>query len=1313
MGQETSCRTLDGTSDFSDALLRSLLEASTPLPLPRPGALLGGQQGRRFELHEQLGRGGMGQVFRAWDSVLRRHVALKFMQPLEEVSGPLLSSLLEQEARAIARLDHDNIIRIFDVSEWRAGPSAVVPFLVMELLKGQSLSTCLRRGALEWHEAVALFRDVLAGLAHAHAHEVIHRDLKPGNVFVLEGGRAKLLDFGLARLAAGPDSAATRGLHPVGSPAYMAPEQWREAPHDARTDLWAAGLLFYLLLTGQHPCPGGSMRAMRDWALSPRPLPSVRARRPELPAEVDLLLGKATAPEPAHRFQSVHELACQLEALEQRREAARTAPAEPRRAQVTFVCCLMARPDEPLDEEALGELQAAFQQACSEHLLRQDGTVLQCMGDEVLGCLGHPRSDEDALPRAVRAGLELATMPRARFSVRVGLHTASVVLSPLAARHSGASAAIQGDAHLLAVRAARQAEAGAVLLSQSTFQGLRGAFVTEPLASQPGPVALHRLLRERQEPLRFERMSPPGLSPLVGRSEELRQLREHWARAREGHGALLLLQGEAGIGKSRLLRELRAQVGPEAGCQVAAQCWQESSTSPLFPFSQLLRQLFALPAEASPEQWRRRVRQTLEALGGSREELLPLLESLLCLPGAEAPCPEGAQRRQAQFLELLVSLLLELTGARDAAARPALLIIEDLHWADPSTLDLLRYLLARTRSARLCVLLTARPELQLPLATASGFHRLVLPRLSVEHTTALVAEVTRGQHLSEDKLRHLREKTDGNPLFIEEMARMFLSEAATARGHANAPAIPIPLQALLQARLDSLPREQRDLARRCAILGGGFSPSLLAACVEEPAEALRPGLEALVAAGLLRRNDAAREARYEFRHALLQEQARESLPPPERRRVHQRIAWHLAEHVAEPSGFPPEWVAHHFTQAREWAQAHHWWKEAGRLAMGHRAYTEAVHHYQQARNALAQLPSGTARVAEELRLLLEMGVPMLLTRSTQDEVKDLFLHARELCHQTGEADLLPPALSGLFFWHVQRAHYAAALDMAKALVDVGERTGSPEVQGVGSLWLGDCLFLQGRFRPALDHFERARELLGPEFDLERERALSKVYCYSPRVLACVIPALARLLLDGPCPEAVSNCEQALRHLETLRCPMTESLALVYASVFFQQCGDLERAHALSAKLTPLTVHYNLSSCVGVAEALHVWGLEKRGKAGGLRACIQKWADAGMRKGMPYCFVLLADLHLGCGELESGLEAVDEALGWVEALDERSVEAELHHLKGQLLWRRGDEDAARASLHRALEVARHQESRFFERRAMETLELLHLPRNHSE
>ncbi|WP_395807147.1 protein kinase [Archangium minus] len=1297
----------EGESDFSDTFLLQFRESTAPLLLPQPGDLLGGQRGERFELLEQLGQGGMGQVFRAWDGELQRHVALKFIHPFTDISGSTLTSLLKEEARAIARLDHDNIIRLFDISEWRPTHSAVVPFLVMECLKGKSLSAHLRQGALGWDQALAVFHDVLAGLAHAHENQVIHRDLKPGNVFVLEGGRAKLLDFGLARLAMNSGSASIRGLGQVGSPPYMAPEQWLDTPHDARTDLWAAGILCYLLLTGKHPCPSDSVEELRDWALSPRPLPPVRDSHPELPAEVDALLGKATAREPKHRFQSIHELSEELKALERRREAARKGPPAPRRAQVTFVCCVMARPTEPLDDEALGEQQDHFQRACSELLQRHGGSVLQCMGDEVLACFGHPRAEEDALLHAVRAGLALASLRQARFSVRVGLHTASVVLSPLPSTwQSGNTSAIQGDAHVLAIQVARQAQAGTALLSQSTHQGLRGAFITEPLARDDmgaAPVSLHRLVREREEPLRFERTRPPGLTPLVGRDDELRQLREHWEQARRGHGALVLLQGEAGIGKSRLLSELREQVGAEVGAQAVAQCWQESSTSPLFPVSQLLRQLFALPPEAPPEQRRERVIQRLEELGVSREEHLPLLESLLRLSGAEAPLPGGAELRQAQLLEQLVTLLLALTGSLSPTADPALLIIEDLHWADPSTLDLLTSLRERVQPARLCVLLSARLELRPPWPPTPGFHRLVLPRLSLEHTLHLVANVTHGQHLSEKQLRQLQEKTDGIPLFIEEMAHMLLSEASPSHRLADALTIPIPLQSLLQARLDSLPGEQRDLARRCAVIGRGFCPSLLAACVEQRDEALSQGLEGLVAAGLLRRCEESSEVQYEFRHALLREQARESLPRSERRRVHQRIARHMAARLADPSEFPPEWVAHHFTQAEEWAQAHLWWRDAGRMAMARRGYTEAVHHYQQAGHALEQLPPDAGHAAEELRLLLELGVPMLVTRCPTNEVKGLFLRAEELCRQSGATEQLPPALVGRFIWLLEHADYTEALGTAKSLMDLGESTHQPEVRSVGFVAMGICLLFQGMPRQALELLERARELQGPSFHPEQERVLCQAYCFSPRVMALIFSALARLILEGPRPEARSDCAQALHYLETLHCPMTASVTLIYAGIFFQQSGEVAQTLALTSRLVPLLAQYNLSSCgVEMGEVLHEWGLDKQGEAGGLRARIEQWAEAGMRKGLSYCFGLLAELHLERGELALGLEAVREALDWVEALGERFYEAVLHHLKGQLLWKWGAGGAARLSLTKALEVARSQGAAFFERRAAETL-----------
>ncbi|WP_395831883.1 protein kinase [Archangium violaceum] len=1297
MGDELSRRSREEESDFSDSFLLYFREPPELLVLPRPGEVLGGQHEDRFELRARLGQGGMGQVFRAWDRVLQRNVALKFIQPQEEGSGLALTSLLREEARAIARLDHDNIIRIFDVSEWRAGPSLIIPFLVMECLEGQSLSARLRKGPLEWDHALRVFRDVLAGLAHAHAHHVIHRDLKPGNIFVLDEGRTKLLDFGLAHLAANPGNASAHEQNPRGgSPPYMAPEQWLDGPQDARTDIWASGLLLYELLTGQHPHAMASREELRRWALTPQPLPSVRTHRPELPAEVDTLIARAIANEPARRFQSVHELAKQLRAIEQRWEAARKAPPPARRGQVTFLCCVMARPPEPLDDEALGELQERFQKACSECLQRHGATMLHSMGDEVLACLGHPRAEEDTPLHAVRAALELASLPCEGFAVRVGLHTASIVMNTLSsARHSGASASVQGDAHLVAAWVARQAEVGTALLSQSTLQGLRGAFITEPIPSDDstrGPHSLHRLIREREETLRFERMRPASLTPLVGRSEELRQLRELWERTRRGQGALVLLQGEAGIGKSRLIWELREQVAAEVGVQAQAQCWEETRTSPLYPICQLLPQLLAHPRDASPEQRRRRTIHRLEALGLAQPEQLALLDPLLDLSGHEVSPVGGAERRQVQLLELLITLLLELAGARSETARPALLIIEDLHWADPSTLDLLTRLGEQLRSARLCVLLSARLELQSPWPLVRGARSLVLPRLSSEQTLDLAARVTAGQHLSQETLRLVHEKTDGIPLFIEELARML------------GPGIPIPLQSLLQARLDSLPPGLRELAQRCAVISREFTPSLAAACMAPEAEPPRRELEGLVRTGLLRQYKEEHDVRYGFRHALLQEQARESLPGPERRLVHQRIARHLVAHPMELPGLPPECVAHHFTEAREWAEAFRWWTDAGRQAMRRLAYTEAVHHYQRARAMLGHLPP-ELRQGMEPQLLLELGMPMFMTQCSVDEVKAIFLRARDLCLRSGTADQLPSALSGLFFWYLERGDYPEALGVASNLLEVGERICQPEARAVGALRMSICLLLQGMPRRALEHLERARELLGPDFELEHEQKLCLAYCYSPRVLMHIFSALSRLLLEGPGSAAWSDSEQALSLVERLRNPMTESLVLAYVGLFYQLCGEEERTLALTSRIAPLMARYNLSSCAGIAEVLHAWVLEKRGEAGGLRASIKRWEASGMRKGLSYCFALLADLHLGRGESESGLDAVREAQKWEESLGEHICEAELLHLKGRLLWMRGDTDAARACLHKALRVSQGQEARYFEHQITGTLERL--------
>ena len=378
LGRESQSRATLGEEDaeeLDDAFLQQVAQASVPLRAPSPGEHLGGPEGDRFEILERLGEGAMGLVFRARDKELQRVVALKFLLSRDGASETPMTALLRQEAKAVAQLDHENIVRIFDVAEWSGAPwEARVPFLVMECLEGESLAALLRRERPPLRRCISILSAVAAGLAHAHEHHVIHRDLKPGNVFMTRKGQVKILDFGLAHLTSALFPAAL-SLPGAGTPAYMAPEQWRGQPQDARTDIWAAGVMLFELLTGEPPCPETQLSELREWVLSERPVPSVRERCPGLPEEVERLVADMLVKAPEQRLSSAAELKARLHHIEEEWTPWRDEPSHsaPQRRQVTLVVCWLADLAglaEHLDAEDFGELEGAFHQSCSEILVR-------------------------------------------------------------------------------------------------------------------------------------------------------------------------------------------------------------------------------------------------------------------------------------------------------------------------------------------------------------------------------------------------------------------------------------------------------------------------------------------------------------------------------------------------------------------------------------------------------------------------------------------------------------------------------------------------------------------------------------------------------------------------------------------------------------------------------------------------------------------------------------------------------------------------------------------------------------------------------
>jgi class 3 adenylate cyclase/tetratricopeptide (TPR) repeat protein len=1251
----------------------------------------------------------MGQVFRARDEVLRREVALKLLLARGGAAEEAL-----REARAVALLDHENIVRLFDVSERSGIPGEPrIPFLVMECLEGESLAALLRRGRLDVGRALEILEGIAAGLAHAHERHLIHRDLKPSNVFLTPHGTVKLLDFGLAHLAPA-STTPTPGLLQGGTPAYMAPEQWRGEPQDARTDVWAAGVVLYEMLTGTLPCPSPTREALRAWASSPAPVASVRVRRPELPPEVEPLVTTALAKEPGRRFRTARELLEEVRELEARLRPGGEAPRDvtPQRRQVTLVSCQLpglAGAAASLDAEDVGELETAFHEACAQVIEEHGGSIASALAGEVLACFGRTQGREDDAERAVCAALQLTRPLRELLQHRLP-HLALSVLSAKGSVHTDvltvSAHSLPGEALKLTTGLAGQAGPGEVLLGETSWRLVRGAFEAEPLGPRSfeglaGTLRMdvHRVSRACKEVLRFERtLVGERLTPLVGRERELRWLLERWEQARDARGAFVLLEGEAGIGKSRLTQELCERVAPAPALVLRVQCRSRFSTCVPPAFIGLLQEMARCGLEAAPPQ---RLRK-LEELGLSTEDthLLGLLLSL--------PAPEGSpvlqltpERRQEKTFEVLAHIL--LTRARREA--PVLLCVEDLHWADSTSLAFLGFLLERVEEERVLVLLSARPELVPDWPRPLWFHPLAVERLPVERAVALVQEVAGSRVLPEDTVQLLVRKTDGIPFFIEELTRMVL-ERAPAGPAGLEHSIPATLHELLLARLDMLPSRQKTLAQLGAVVGRDMPLSLLVALSEGDEALLRRELAELRDAGLLREEETPWGPAYQFRHALLQDAAYQSLPRGPRRHHHQRIARVLEARFPGLVEARPEVLAHHLTEAGELAPACGAWERAGMLAMERMANPEAMNHFTRALELLPALPKAELRLQGELRIRMALGMSMVEVRGLwRPEVVAMHARVRELLPEVGEA---VPRLNltwwGPFAYYMLRSEFHEVSALAEWLTGVAQSQGHLGLQVLGYRMQASSLFVWGRQREALGYLERAMDS-SADFTLEEHRALAMQYWVEPRTAVLAYGAIVYALL-GELEESRRQAREARLLAARVGHPHTTTFMLLYTAVASTHRGEAPETLRLAEKALSLSSERHYVTWRTWAELLRGWALSELGQPReGLtrvRQVFERWRWKAHHRMTPSNQRLLADMFLKLGRVEAALAAVQEGLGMSAVTGEVNVDAELHRQRGECLRRLGKEEEAKECFLRALAIAREQGARLFELRAAECL-----------
>ena len=822
---------------------------------------------------------------------------------------------------------------------------------------------------------------------------------------------------------------------------------------------------------------------------------------------------------------------------------------------------------------------------------------------------------------------------------------------------------------------------------------------------------MYQLLAESGAQTRLDVVTPRGLTPLVGREQEVRLLLDRWVQSTEGHGQVVLLSGEAGIGKSRLVRVLTERVADEGAPWLTLRCSPYHTNSAFYPVIEHLQQLLQWHRHETPAARLATLEQALQTAGLPLAETVPLLATLLSLPVPEhyPPLALSPQRQKQKTQEALVAWLLAAT-----VRQPVLAVWEDLHWADPSTLEFLSLLIDQTPTARLLTLVTCRPEFRPPWTPRSYLTQLTLGRLGRAQVEAMIERITGSKALPVEVVQQIVANTDGVPLFVEELTKAILESGLLREredryellGPLPALAIPATLHDSLMARLDRL-ATAKEVAQLAATLGRTFPYELLRAVSPLDEATLQQALARLVEAELLYQRGVPPQATYLFKHALIQEAAYQSLLKSTRQQYHQRIAQVLAEHFPEIAETQPELLAHHYTEAGFREQAIVYWQRAGQQALQRSANPEAVQHLTTGLALLATLPETPVRAQQELDLRLALGPALSATKGmAAPEVEQTYARARALCTQVGETPQLFPTLWGLCRFYLGRGALPTARELGEQLDRLAQRAADPTHRLEAHDALGSTLFYLGEYAAAQTHFEQGGALTDPA--VQRSQAFRSDTAPGVRCLAVATNALWCL---GYPAQAVRRCQEALALAQELAHPYSLVVARYWATCLHHHRREVLAVQTQAEALLTLATAQGSLLHVGYGTFWRGWALamQGQGEAGlaqmhqGLAAVVATGQDLAR----PLCLVPLAEAAGHLGQVAEGLRLLVEALTVLEANGQGDLLAEAYRLQGELLLRQATPDAAQAEacFQQTLAIARRQQAKSWELRAAMSLSRL--------
>jgi TOMM system kinase/cyclase fusion protein len=1312
-----------------------------------------------YEILGTLGQGGFGVVYKARQRTTGQLVAIKTMLPRGSAprSDKLLARFL-RETQLCAQLYHPNIVQLINAGETREhqlytvfayAPGKTLSQVLAE--EGALDPEEARHLLLEVLDALACAHGL--GIVHRDLKPSNIMVVTTG-----ARRNALVLDFGISTVVKdmGPSDQErlTGTAELLGTPGYAAPEQLNRLESSPATDIFSWGLVFLECLTGRPVYTAATLHDMLYKQLGPEPIPVPSAIRLH---PLGKLLEAVTRKDPATRPSSATRVLKQLEAISlrglSRSSLAESGPLaisqnvvstmtivgrdhsqitdrtmtteealSSERRQVTALCCAVrVRPAEPreapsplgpasgpisskriLDVEEQNRALVDLFGLCVRVVQQHHGCLVATFGEQALFFFGFPHADEQDGKRAARAALALRaalSAERARYekhgtdiSSRIGIHS-GLIVAPSSTESLDASLTV-GQTPRIAAQIAAAAPPSGILVSGVAQRILRSSFEFEAqgvLSDGGEPVKLFRLQGEHVTALGTVRNGQTD-TPLVGREPEIKLLLTRWEQARDGTGQCSLVTGEPGIGKSRLADELRRRLADEPHTLLTVRCAPDAQNSPLYPVVDLLERLLEREGDSAGSDRLSRLASLLSRHGLDVAANLPLLAALLAIPlgGAHRALDISPELQKSRTLAALCALLFAI-----AEARPAVLLVEDLHWADSTTLDFLSQLVVRVSSAPLCVVLTARPELPQTALPTTGVLQISLSRLRSEDTEALVAELFEGRDVPEEVLEQIIKRTDGVPLFVEEFAQMLIeSGVLVLRGDGyelSRPLtdadIPASLRDLLTSRLDRTGKPARETAQLAAAIGREFGFALLSATSDRPPEEVEADLKKLQAAGLIQSKRKVGDRGYVFKHALIRDAAHESLSLSARRQIHARLARTLEERFPQIVESRPDLLAQHHAAAEQRREAIGYAKKAAKAGLTRSAWVEAAGQVNQALAWASSLADAKERATAELELdSLLMPALMAMGGAGDSRLEALTARILTLADSLGASPYRFPTLYALTTYHHIHSNRAKALELAARLVALAREAGDVSAELAGLAIQAQCFIMAGRHEDARASAERSISL----YDPDKHRQMVLTYGVDLKTFAHSMLAEALAFL-GHLDRAVAEAENAIAWGRELGLPNMIARSLFFSAFVHRVREDRPRTVEVTREAIAIADRYGLPFSKAWAGMFSAWATDDAAE-------LARILDNNKRRGEPVCRPFLLEMLAECeaaqGQLPAALAHVEEALRFADEQQDLMFLSGVLRQKGTLILVQdpGALDVAEDCFRRAIDVAQGQRAK---------------------